>query len=109
MPFTFICVCLVTCCALGLSAARNTGAEIPSGVSASEVDRATIRGVIDRVEGDMAILFLGDDEDCRVDIPVRHLPASVAEGAVIEIRFTCRPEETGLILQQMRSRLRDLR
>lgn len=47
----------------------------------------THRAVIDRVEGELAVL---DIEGCTVDIPLALLPEGVREGQVLELTIVAR-------------------
>lgn len=47
---------------------------------------SAIRVVIDRIEGEMAVLLVGD-ENCRVVLPKNFLPEDAAEGAVLNLTF----------------------
>jgi len=44
-----------------------------------------MRGFVDRVEGDFAVILLGEDESMQMDIPLSWLPADVREGTVLRI------------------------
>jgi hypothetical protein len=44
-----------------------------------------VRVVIDRIEGDFAVLEVGDQ---RVDWPAAHLPPGATEGSVLELSIT---------------------
>lgn len=50
-----------------------------------------LRATIDRIEGQMAVLLIGD-EDYRVVIPRKMLPADAGEGAVITISMQLEPD-----------------
>ena len=44
-----------------------------------------MRAVIDRVEGELAVLLLGDQGEFRLNIPINLLPAGFKEGDVLNI------------------------
>ena len=50
----------------------------------------TVRVVVDRIEGSMAVLEVGGD---TVDWPLSALPGTVREGAVFQVTFA--PADTG--------------
>ncbi len=45
----------------------------------------SIRAFLDRVEGDTAILLLGEEESVRVELPLKWLPDGVREGVVLRL------------------------
>ena len=67
-----------------------------------------IRAVVDRFEGQVAVLLLGDEE-ASVNLPDRYLPATASEGSVIHIYLENRPDETDRLLGRSRRRIRELR
>lgn len=44
----------------------------------------SIKGFVDRIEGNTAVVLLGDDESVKVNIPVSWLPKGIKEGTVIK-------------------------
>jgi hypothetical protein len=51
-----------------------------SGLSASR-----IRAVLDRIEGDIGVIYMGAEEQEKVDLPIKYLPAGVKGGTVLRI------------------------
>ncbi len=100
--------CLLVCAMLIVLLGVGSLTSQALGSAAENPHRVTVRGVIDRIEGDIAVVLVGDDE-ALLDFPLWHMPASAAEGMVVEIQLECRPEETDLILQRLWLRLRELR
>ncbi|HLG13724.1 MAG TPA: DUF3006 domain-containing protein [Blastocatellia bacterium] len=49
---------------------------------------AGIKFVVDRVEGDLAVLVLYDDDRVRFNVPVRLLPEGVGGGDHLRLSFT---------------------
>ena len=45
-----------------------------------------MKAVVDRIEGDRAVLLFGDEE-IKVDFPLVLLPAGVNEGSIIQATF----------------------
>jgi hypothetical protein len=52
-----------------------------------------MRAVIDRVEGELAVLLVGD-ESIKLNVPLSLLPAGCKEGDVLNISFERDTEET---------------
>ncbi len=67
-----------------------------------------MRAVIDRFEGDIAVVLLGDRE-WRVDLPVSMLPEAAAEGDVLEISMEIDRDEAERTRDSMRERIDRLR
>lgn len=51
------------------------------------------KAVVDRFEGEYAVVFLGDEE-YQIDIPRRFLPPGTMEGDVLRLQWSIDPEET---------------
>ena len=45
-----------------------------------------MRAVVDRIENETAVLLFGD-EDSKVDIPLKLLPAGTREGSFLQVSF----------------------
>ncbi len=52
-----------------------------------------VKAVIDRIEGNIAIVLMGDDE-IQVDIPKTSLPKGCKEGDWLTVSFELDPKET---------------
>jgi hypothetical protein len=48
---------------------------------------STMRAVIDRIEGKLAVLLMGDDGCIKVNMPVALLPVGCKEGDVLDVTF----------------------
>ena len=46
-----------------------------------------MKAVIDRIEGELAVLLMGDDGSIKVNMPVALIPAGCREGDVLEVTF----------------------
>lgn len=46
-----------------------------------------IKAYIDRIESDIAVIYLGDDESCKIDVPIKFLPENIKEDTKIKISF----------------------
>lgn len=53
-----------------------------------------ITGYIDRIEDDMAVIMLGEDEDYQIEIPSSMLPEDVHEGVYIRLDISYDEEKT---------------
>ena len=67
-----------------------------------------MRAVIDRFEGDYAVLLLGESE-VKMDLPRSILPTGAREGSILDLSLELRDEETEDTLQRMRERIDRLR
>ena len=59
------------------------------------------RAFLDRIEGDKAVLLLGEEERSRVVLPRTFLPAEAEEGALLTIVIRYEAEETGEASKQV--------
>lgn len=46
-----------------------------------------IRAFVDQIEGTIAVLLLGENEEDRIDFPRKYLPAGCREGSVLSIQL----------------------
>ena len=53
-----------------------------------------MKAVIDRVEGELAVLLLGDKGEFRLNFPLSFLPAGCKEGDILNISIERDPEAT---------------
>lgn len=67
-----------------------------------------MKGFIDRFEGDYAIINIEDD-DAKLDIPRRLLPAGSREGGWLDISFTLDPGGTRRQERKILKQLEDLK
>jgi len=63
-----------------------------------------MKAVIDRFEGELAVLLLGDKGEFRLNFPLSLLPADCREGDVLNISIERDPEAT----QQTKERVSNL-
>ncbi len=52
-----------------------------------------MKAVIDRIEGNYAVVFVGD-EQVKINIPIELLPKNTREGSWLKITFELDPEKT---------------
>jgi hypothetical protein len=62
--------------------------------------QASTKLVIDRIEGDLAVLVLYDDDGVKFDLPLRYLPDGVREGDHLLMNF--REDEASRASEQKR-------
>lgn len=53
--------------------------------------KATLKAVIDRFEGEYAVVLFGDEE-IQVDVPRKLLPKGAKEGSWMNVNFELNPE-----------------
>jgi hypothetical protein len=46
-----------------------------------------MKAVIDRVEGELAVLLLGDKGEFKLDLPLSQLPEGCMEGDILKVSF----------------------
>ena len=65
-----------------------------------------LRLFIDRVEGDIAVVLMGEDESVKVDMPVKWLPKGVKEGTIL--RVDCETDENDTDRRSIKQIIDDL-
>ena len=50
-------------------------------------DKTSIKVVIDRIEGDLAVVVLYDDDRVKFNLPVKYLPEGVRGGDHLRVSF----------------------
>lgn len=63
-----------------------------------------IQASLDRIEGDIAVIYLGEEEETKVDIPVRYLPPGIKAGSLLKITI----EEDTQGKQELKSKISNL-
>lgn len=53
-----------------------------------------MKAVIDRIEGEVAVVFLGDKGEFRLNIPLTQLPDGCNEGDILKVSFERDPVAT---------------
>ena len=67
-----------------------------------------IKAYIDRIEDSLAVVYLGDNEDYKIDIPLKFLPANIKEDTKLTITFEINEEEkkeTANEIEELRKKL----
>ena len=54
-----------------------------------------VRGFLNRLDGENAILLLGEEEDLQIAVPISWLPHGVKVGSVLRICFDIDERDTG--------------
>ncbi|MBC7340615.1 MAG: DUF3006 domain-containing protein [Firmicutes bacterium] len=67
-----------------------------------------VRAVIDRFEGDLAVVLVGDEE-YRLDVPRRFLPRGAREGDVLVLRWEIDRRETDARREKVKGLIDELR
>jgi len=49
--------------------------------------KKTIKAYLDRIEEKIAVLYLGNKEEYKVDIPIKYLPKNIKENSRLKITF----------------------
>ena len=69
-----------------------------------------IHAVIDRIEdNEMAVVYLGDDEENQIDLPVSFLPEGAEEGDHLRINITLDKESRGAAQDRVRKLQEELK
>jgi len=69
----------------------------------------SFRAFVDRIEGDKAVLLVGDREQHRVVLPVEYLPDGVGEGAILTVNLGYDSEMTAKAFAEMQGLLKRMR
>jgi hypothetical protein len=64
--------------------------------------------VVDRLEGDLAVVLISDNEEISLDIPTEYLPAGVKAGDYFDVTFTPDPASRAAAEQRTKDLLKDL-
>lgn len=64
--------------------------------------------VIDRIEGDLAVMLICDDEEISLDIPVKYLPQGAKAGDYFNLSFAPDLESRTAIQQRTKELLKEL-
>ena len=67
-----------------------------------------MRAVIDRIEGEIAVVLLGDEET-QVALPHRYLPARAQEGSILRVTFEADEAATKTALESAAARIERLK
>jgi Protein of unknown function (DUF3006) len=51
------------------------------------IEKRSIKIVIDRIEGDLAVIVLYDDDSVKFNLPVKYLPKGVRDGDHLRLSF----------------------
>jgi hypothetical protein len=73
------------------------------------VSRSSFRAFLDRVEGEIAVLLMGEEEREQLLIPRSYLPRGTREGAVLKFTVEVDEEATKAALDEVKALLDELR
>jgi hypothetical protein len=51
------------------------------------MSKSSIKVFIDRIEGDLAVLVLYDDDSVKFNLPRKYLPGGISEGGYLQLTF----------------------
>ena len=68
-----------------------------------------VRAFVDRIEGDKAVLLVGENEEDTVIVPARYLPDDAVAGSVITIGIRYEPDLTAHATNEVEKLIRKLR
>jgi hypothetical protein len=69
--------------------------------------KKVIRAYLDRIEENIAVLYLDEDESYKIDLPLKFLPANVKEGVALKLTIDIdkNSEKTGKEVEDLRKSL----
>jgi hypothetical protein len=65
------------------------------------------RFIIDRIEDDIAVIVLYDDDSVKFNLPVRYLPQKVKGGDHLQVTFKVDPESRKELKKRIEELLKD--
>lgn len=71
-------------------------------------EKTSSKVVIDRIEGDLAVIVLFDDDSVKFNFPVSHLPEGVKEGDHLQMTFSVDKESRQSAKQKVADLLSEL-
>ncbi|MFN8578414.1 MAG: DUF3006 domain-containing protein [Candidatus Sericytochromatia bacterium] len=63
--------------------------------------KKTVKAYIDRIEGDLAVVYLGEEEEHKVNIPVKYLPKDIKENTKLSIDISIQKEDSDNTAKQV--------
>ena len=70
--------------------------------------RTEISAFVDRVEGDIAVILIGDEQEVKIDLPLKYLPNRVTEGHWIRISIEMDYEKTDDVRKRVKQLMVEL-
>ena len=70
--------------------------------------KKVIRAYLDRIEGNIAVLYLDEDESFKIDLPLQFLPENIEEGVTLKLTIDIDKksnEKTGKEVEDLRRSL----
>ena len=71
-------------------------------------EKTSIKVVIDRIEGDLAVIVLYDDDRVKFNLPVKYLPEGVRDGDHLRLGFDVDKQSRGVVKKRVEDLLKDL-
>lgn len=47
--------------------------------------KKTVKAYIDRIEEDIAVIYLGEDEEYKINLPIKYLPKDIKENTKLKL------------------------
>jgi Protein of unknown function (DUF3006) len=73
------------------------------------MSKPSLRVFIDRIEGELAVIVLSDDDSVKFNLPVKYLPEDATEGAHLRLSLTVDNESREYEKQKIDGLLKKLR
>lgn len=71
-------------------------------------EKTSSKVVVDRVEGDLAVIVMFDDDSVQFNLPVAHLPEGVKDGDHLQMTFSVDKESRQAQKQKVADLLSEL-
>lgn len=70
--------------------------------------KVEISAFVDRIEGDIAVILIGEEQDVRINLPLKYLPANVSEGHWLRISIEIDHKKTDAVRKRVRQLMEEL-
>ena len=71
-------------------------------------EKKTLKMIIDRVEGDLAVIVLADDDAVKFNLPVNLLPEDIHDGEHLQVTFALDRDSRAAAKQKVADLLKEL-
>lgn len=71
-------------------------------------EKTTLKVIIDRVEDDLAVIVLADDDNVHFNLPVTYLPEGVRDGEHLQVTFALDRDSRAAAKQKVADLLQEL-
>lgn len=72
-------------------------------------NKKTYQGIIDRFEGDFAVLLIGPEQEERIDFPKTLLPNDASESDIISLSINVKKNKTAKAKKDVMKMIEDLK